>query len=115
MPIIMEISPHERFLGGRSAPQIVVNRFGDGLRPADFADAASPCVTKSTRTQNLANVPFAHPGNRLGNAAAGARLSAGLHDAIVFARRFNKLPTLPDIVGNGLFDVNIFAGLDGPN
>src|SRR5438128_10810231 len=33
----------------------------------------------------------------------------------MFARRFDQLPAFPNIVANRLFDIDVLAGLNGPN
>src|SRR5882762_8546644 len=44
-----------------------------------------------------------------------AALHADLHHAVVFARRLHHLAAFPDFVAGGLLDVNVFAGLAGPD
>ncbi len=44
-----------------------------------------------------------------------AKLHAVLHDAVVLLGRSDKLLTLEDVVGAGLFDIDVFAGLAAPN
>ena len=85
------------------------------LAAGAITDAGPPFVAKPARAQDFADVPLADPGNRLGYPAAGAGLGPGLNDSIVFARCFNELPSFPDIVGNGFFDVHILARLHCPN
>ena len=49
------------------------------------------------------------------HAAAGAGLRAGLHDAVELARHFDDPASLPHVVRDRLLDINIFAGLHGPD
>jgi len=45
----------------------------------------------------------------------GAALHAHLHDALVLAGRFDHLAPLEDVVAGGLLDVDVLAGLEGPD
>src|SRR5207248_6277536 len=44
-----------------------------------------------------------------------AALRAGLADAVVLAGRLDNAPALADVVADGLFDVDVLAGLHGPD
>src|SRR5438105_4117629 len=78
MPIVVQILAHEGLLWGWSAPQIVINGFGDRLRAIHLANSAAPLVTEPARTKNFADVSFMQPADRLGNAGARARLRSCL-------------------------------------
>src|SRR6185369_1962706 len=115
MPIIVEAFAHQRVFGCRAAPEVVIyfgrNRLGAG----HFADAGAALVTKTAGAKDFANLSLANPFDAFEDAAAGTALRSGLDDAIIFAGGDDELAAFPDFVGHRLFDVNVFAGLDGPD
>ena len=53
--------------------------------------------------------------DRFAEAAPPAALRAARGDALVLARGLHELRAFPDIVGDGLFDIDILAGLHRPD
>jgi hypothetical protein len=85
------------------------------LRTFGFADARAAFVTEATGTDELAEVPVLEPLVSLADSGIGTDLDACLNDLVVFASCFDELPSFPNVVRNGLFDIHVFAGLNGPN
>src|SRR5690242_17942986 len=109
MPVIVQTSPHQRQLGRRPAPQIIINVRRHRLRTAHFAYARPPLVTETARDQDFTQVPALDPADGLGDAVAGTALGSGLDDALVLAGGFDSFAPFPDVVGNRLFDIDIFT------
>ena len=55
-----------------------------------------------------------HPSDRVANGRARAGLCAGLYDPPSAARDFDHAAALPQVVADGLLDVDVLAGLAGP-
>ncbi len=101
---------------GRGAgPEIVIDRGGNGRRRAGESDAIAAFVAKTAGRSDFAEVAGLSPGDGLAEAFARADLSTGLGNAAGFLGGGDKLAAFPDVVGNGFFDVDIFAGLQGPD
>jgi hypothetical protein len=115
MPIIVQSLAHQGFFGSRSAPKIVVDGWRNRRRTIHFSNAGPAFIAQTPRADNLAKVSVAYPLNALSNAAAGTALGARLNNAIVFACSEDSLTAFPNLMRNGLFDVDILARLDGPN
>jgi hypothetical protein len=64
---------------------------------------------------DFSDIALVNPLKGFFQAVIGAALSAGLDDAIIFASGLDELSALPDVVGNGLFQIDILAGLAGPH
>jgi hypothetical protein len=54
-------------------------------------------------------------GHRPGKIQAAAALRAMLHHAVVLLGRLDALAALEDVVADGLFDIDVFTRLAGPN
>ena len=80
-----------------------------------LADAGPGLVAQATGHQNFPEVPLLDPFDGFADGVTGAALGTGLDDLFVFPCCFDQLASFPDIVGNGFFDINIFAGLDAPD
>src|SRR5262249_35083504 len=115
MPIVMEVFAPERFLWRRPAPKVVIDGFGNWLRTFGFANARAAFVTEATGADNLAKIPVLEPLVSLADAGIGTDLDTSLDNPIVFASCFDELPSFPNVVRNGFFDIHVFAGLNGPN
>src|SRR5262249_41089669 len=63
MPIVMQPFSHQGFLRGGTAPEIVIDVWGDLLRAGDVADAGASFVAKPTRADNFAEIACVEPGN----------------------------------------------------
>src|SRR5262245_26907235 len=99
----------------RAAPQVVVYVIGHRLRTVGLANARPALVTETARDLDFAEVTRADPFDRLFDALAGTALRAGLDDFAMFARGFDRLAPFPDVVGNGLFHIDILARLHRPD
>jgi hypothetical protein len=115
MPIVMEILAHEGLHRGRTAPDVVINARGNGLGAGDFADAGAAFVAKAAREENFAEGAAVDVFDDFAHARVGAGLGAGLDDFAVGTRGFDDFAAFPNVVGNRLFAINIFAGLNGPD
>src|SRR5207247_9684344 len=76
--------------------------------PATLAGAAAA-------DEQLAIFTGMHGGHCFGEGEANAALRAVLHDAAVFLGRFDALAALENIVADRLLDIDVLAGLTGPN
>src|SRR5712672_2833998 len=115
MPIIVEMFAHERVFWSGPAPEVVINGSGDGLGTIHFADAGAAFVAKAAGPQDFPDVSFTDPFNGFGDSGAVAGLGAGLYNSVVFAGGGDDLTSFPNVMGYGLFEVHVLAGLDRPN
>ena len=115
VPIVVEVFAAERVFWGRTTPDIVIDGGRDGLGAGGLADARAAFVAKAASEDDFTEVTILKPLTGLLDAGVGADLDAGLDDAVIFAGGLDELATFPDVVGDGFLDVNIFAGLDGPD
>src|SRR6266568_4250585 len=107
-PILGAVAPW-RNQRRRTAPKVVVDVIRDGLRAGCFSNARPALVTEAAGDFDFPEVTRADPFNRLFDATAGTALRAGLDDLAILARGFDGFAPFPDVVGNGLFHVNILA------
>src|SRR5206468_1417535 len=115
MPVVMEALAANRVHRRRAAPQVVIHARRSGLRAAYFADAGAGFVAEAADDGHFAEVAAVNPFDGFLDGLAGAALRAGLDDSVVFARRSDQLAAFPDVVGNGLLDIDILAGLHRPD
>ncbi len=101
--------------GRWAGPEIVIDRGGNGRGRAGEADAVAAFIAEATGGGDFAEVAGLCPGDGFTEAFARANLGAGLGDAAGFLSGGDELAAFPDVVGNGFFDVDIFAGLQGPD
>src|SRR5262249_36468943 len=95
-------------------PQLIVNarRHGgillvaDGLALASDPGADERHLAKFARTDKLGSAQ---------DVRSAAALRPGLDDALVLARRLDHAPALDDVVRDRLLDVDVLAGLAGPD
>ena len=113
MPIVVDAGTIEILLLGRAAPEVVIERRGNLQRRFEFADAEPRLVAGAERVLDLAELAAADEGDGILEALAGARLGAALHEAVVLAGGLDHLPAFPDVVRDGLLDVDVLAGLSG--
>src|SRR5207244_296522 len=89
-----------------------------GLAVIDVTEAAAHALDRAA--QGAGDADGAEPAvaqeldGRLA-AAAGADLGAGLADLVGAAGDVDAAPALPDVVADRLFDVDVLAGLHGPD
>ena len=115
MPVVVQALPHQGLPWRRAAPEVVVDRRVDLLCAFHPADALARLVAEAAGELNLAEMTFVHPGQRLLDRGRRADLGAGLDDPVVLRGRVDDLAALPDVVGNGLLQVNVLARLAGPH
>jgi len=116
VPVVVEPFAHQGQLQRRAAPQVIVDLRRDRLRAIDLADGVPPLVAEAARDLDLAQVAGANPLDSSRDAGPGrSALGASLDNPIVFAGGFDRLAPLPDIVGDGLLDVDVLACLAGPH
>src|SRR5690606_29023413 len=115
VPIVVELLAGERLLRGGSAPEIVIESFGDRLFAFHFADAGAALVADATGPEEFTEVAFLSPFRSGMEPSGGAALRACLDDALVFARGFDQLAAFEDIVGNRLLHIDILARLRCPD
>src|SRR5262249_53261190 len=100
---------------GRAAPQVVVHRRRRLLRAVHLADAAPRLVAQAAGQRDLAELALVEEVHGRARAGHAAAVGAGLTDAVVPAGRLDDPPALADVVADRLLDVNVLAGLDGPD
>ena len=113
MPVVVKAVRRECVLRRRSQPQIVVHAGGHRLHRL-AADGVAPFVAQAAGHVDIADQAFAQLLDYLAP-DAGALLGAVLHDAVVLLRGGYDLPGLEHIVRARLLDVDILAGLAGPD
>src|SRR5262249_40627158 len=114
VPVVVEPIRVERSLRRRPQPQVIVNarRHGgillvaDGLALAGDPGADERHLAKFARTDKLGSAQ---------DVRSAAALRPGLDDALVLARRLDHAPALDDVVRDRLLDVDVLAGLAGPD
>jgi len=81
----------------------------------DLTDAGAVFEPESVCPADFAEISFFYVVGGLSQANVGAVLGSCLDDSVVFSGGLEHFSAFPDGVRGGLFDVNIFAGLAGPN
>ena len=115
VPIVVEVFAHERLHGSGAAPEVVVDAGGDGLGAAHFTDAGARLIAEAASVEDFAEFAALKILDQFAIADIGTALGAVLDDAVIFGHGFDALAAFPDVVADGLFDVDILAGLAGPD
>src|SRR5262249_8318846 len=115
VPVVVQVLAHQRPVRRRAAPQVVVDAGRDRLRAAHLADRAARLVAQAAGQLHLADLARVHVLDRLAQPPAGAALRARLADLVQLAGHFDNAPTLADVVADRLLDVDVLAGLHGPD
>ena len=114
VPVVMHQVPVEGLLRRRSQPEVPIQPGGRRLRgleaqrisrPGEFAARPVDPADDSVPDQ------FGHRAE----GTAGAAVGSALDDAVVFAGSLHQLAALPDVVGEGLFHVDVLPRLAGPD
>jgi hypothetical protein len=135
VPIVMEAVAVERPLGSGAEEKIVMNflkiigaqmrhvaaaygktkilALGDGAVGIS-ADVVSWLVAQALGHIYIPQSSIMEKFHSLLDIAVGAALEADGYNTLVLAGRFNHFATLPDIMGAGLFDVDVLSCLAGP-
>jgi len=114
VPVVVEAVFVEGTFGRGSEPDVVVDACGDFAVGVD-ADGVAPAVAEAAGHVDFADGAVLDVLNGFLDGGVGPDLGAVLDDAVVFAGGFDELAAFIDIMGAGLFDVDVFAGLDGPD
>src|SRR5262249_29037586 len=114
VPVVMEAVWIEGVFRRGPEPEIVVHA-GGRLPIGLVTDALAVAGDPAAGERHFAQLARAHELRRAGDVGGAAPLRADLHHALVFAGRLDHAPALNQVVGDGLFDVDVFAGLTGPD
>src|SRR3954469_14902765 len=115
MPVVMQPLAHQRFHRRGTTPEIVIDSRRNLLRPIDFPDTRTALIAEAAREHDFSKIPLPHPLDRFPNPGAGTNLCTGLDYLLVVPREIYQLSPFPNIVGNRLLDVDIFARLYRPD
>ena len=115
VPFVMQLFAHERSLGSRTAPEIVVNggrrRRGRGHR----TDAVTSPIHQGVGVTDRADLAAAQEIKRPAQEYARPILGAHLDHAAIFSGRRHHLLSFPQVVGKRFLDVNVLARLSSPD
>ena len=115
MPLVVQLLAHQRLLGCRTAPEVVVQRGRQRGRRVDRPDAVArpinECVDKTHGPELAAPQAVEHPMQERARSVLGADLD---HAAILAGRRHHLL-SFPEVVRERLLDVDVLARLAGPD
>src|SRR5690606_17182003 len=108
------IVDHEGLLLGRALPEVPVEG-GRRLAGVARADGGTGLVTEAAGHVDLAEDAVADLLHGFDDGGVAADLRAVLDDPVVLAGGVDELAPLPHVVGAGLLDVDVLAGLAGPD
>ena len=114
VPVVVELVSHDRKVGGRAEPQIVVNALRRRQRLLSQPYPRPVPVAKASHGNDLPDVAFVQVLVEGPQARVRTVLKTGTDDAAVLAGRLDHLAPLPDVVRHGLLDVDVLARLTGP-
>ena len=115
VPVVVELFAEQVNFWGGAAPKIEVEALGDGLWAGDLFDGTPRLVAGPASVFEFAEWVAFQPFDGGLEATGGAALGPALDDSVVFEGGCGQLSAFPNGVGDGLFDVNIFTGLCGPD
>ncbi len=114
MPVVMEAVLGEGLHGGGACPEVVVDPRGHRFL-VGVSDGVPPFVAKPARKVDVSNQAVPHLLHSFDNRLAGAAVRAVLHNPVVLLDGAQQLPAFPPVVGERLFDVDVFARLAAPD
>jgi hypothetical protein len=114
VPVVMEAVLVERAELGSALPEIVIDA-GRDLAVGKMADAGTRLVAEAAGEAHFADVAVVNVLDALDMSGIGAGLGAGLADAVEFEPGLFEAAAFGEFVADGLFDIDILAGLHGPN
>src|SRR5580704_9429890 len=114
MPIVMEAIARERFERGGAGPEFVIDACWNGFLRS-VADRWAPLVAECASHVDIADGSVAQMMNGFEHARIGARLAAVLANAVVLFYGADELAAFKGVVRAGFFDVDVLAGLAGPD
>ncbi len=100
--------------GGGADPEVPVE-IGGGLGDGFKAEGVSAAREEEVALVDVADDAGVEEFDGFAEGSPPAALGSAGGDAVVLAGGFNELGAFEDVMGDGLFDVNIFAGLHGPD
>ena len=115
VPVVVQLLAHQRPLGRRAAPEIVIDRGGHRRGLADFADAGPRAVDDGAGPADCAELAAAKILECLLQGQTGTALRAHLDHAAMLAGGGDHLPAFPEVVAERLFHVDVLARLTGPD
>ena len=114
VPVVVNKVFAERTHWCRPAPEVVVQSRRN-WRDALVANVWPSAVHQSARHVYPTNQSFFEVFHRFADGHRAAQLHTVLNNAVVFIGRFDHLLALVNIVCGGLFHVNVFTCLTGPD
>src|SRR5262249_16372332 len=115
VPVVVQAPALQRRHRGRAAPQVVVAGLGHLALALGLPDAWPALVAEAAGQLDRADAAAEHQLPGLARAGHAAGLGAGLADALVAARGLDDAPALGHLVADRLLDVDVLAGLHGPD
>lgn len=116
VPIIVEAVAHNGEFAAGATPEVVVEGLRGLLRAINQADAFTGLIAETVGVEHLAEGFVLDPFHDLVPTFGGTALHAVLDDElIVLFSGFDELATFPDVVGDGLFYVDVLASLESPD
>ena len=114
MPIVVKAIAREGFHGSGAGPEFVIDASRNGFLRS-VADRRAPLVTERAGHVDIADGAVAQMMNGFEHAGVRARLAAVLANAVVLFYGSDELAAFKGVMRAGLFDVDVFAGLAGPD
>src|SRR5262249_34214007 len=114
VPVVVEAVLVEGALRRRPQPQVVVH-LGGRLAVRLLADALAVAGDPGAGEGDLPELAGAHELRGAGEVRTTAPLGAQLDDALVLAGGLDHAPALDQVVRGRLLDVDVLAGLAGPD
>ena len=109
MPVVVKLLSVYGENFARAGPEVVVDSFGRGDGGSELADGFAGFVAEATGEGELAEVAFFYPRKDVVPGLFGAALeSVGDDDAVVGLAE-GELFAFPDVMGDGLFDVDVLS------
>ena len=113
VPVVVQVVALERPHRRRPAEAIIVQSLWIPRQLA--ADGRAQVVDDGADVVDLSELPLVQVLDRLGQAGLRAVMRADLDDAVVLRGRLDHLASLPHRARHRLFDVDVLAGLAGPD
>src|SRR5262249_9807300 len=105
VPFVMQLVAHQRAVGSRTAPAIIVYRGRHSVWRRDFADACARSINQGVRETDRPELAVMQLFKGAPQQLTGTILRADLDHAPVLAGGGDHLLTFPEVVGKGFFDI----------
>ena len=115
VPLVVQLLAHQRPLGGRAAPEVVIDGGGTGVGASTLPMPSRARYTMRVGEADGPELAAAQVLERLAKDRARSALRAHLDHAAVLSGRGHHLPAFPHVVGERLLDVDVLARLAGPD